>query len=145
MSSAFDRIVAARAPASTSGTSGAEAGYSTFVPAANPLNPTAAPLHSYHEPAAGGASDRVLRETLLTAHAAQATATATAMELAAQGEQLRATHDKAKDVGDFTIRARALLRRAGHRALRSKLLLSAVIAAELAAIVAVVWLKYIRR
>jgi len=81
----------------------------------------------------------------MTAHEAQETAAAAALELSHQGEQLRATHGVVRDVGEVAAGARALLYRSGRRALRSKLLLSLTIAAELAAIATVVWYKYIRR
>ena len=75
----------------------------------------------------------------MTAHEAQETAATAALELNQQGEQLRATHGVLRDGRG---RARAVLH-AGRRALRSKLLLSLTIAAELVTIAIVVWYKCI--
>ena len=147
MSSAFDRIAAARAP-SRAAAPAAPRSYATFAPATNPLSPAAqsgGAANPYHDPAHGSPSSRLLRETLMTAHEAQETAAAAALELNQQGEQLRATRGVVRDVGEAAAGARALLLHAGRRALRSKLLLSLTIAAELAAIAIAVWYKYIRR
>ena len=102
MSSAFDRIAAARAP-SRAAAPAAPRSYATFAPATNPLSPAAqsgGAANPYHDPAHGSPSSRLLRETLMTAHEAQETAAAAALELNQQGEQLRATHGVVRDVGE---------------------------------------------
>ena len=102
MSSAFDRIAAARAP-SRAAAPAAPRSYATFAPATNPLSPAAqsgGAANPYHDPAHGSPSSRLLRETLMTAHEAQETAAAVALELNQQGEQLRATHGVVRDVGE---------------------------------------------
>ena len=102
MSSAFDRIAAARAP-SRAAAPAAPRSYATFAPATNPLSPAAqsgGAANPYHDPAHGSPSSRLLRETLMTAHEAQETAAAAALELNQQGEQLHATHGVVRDVGE---------------------------------------------
>ena len=102
MSSAFDRIAAARAP-SRAAAPAAPRSYATFAPATNPLSPAAqsgGAANPSHDPAHGSPSSRLLRETLMTAHKAQETAATAALKLNQQGEQLRATHGVVRDVGE---------------------------------------------
>ena len=103
MSSAFDRIAAARAPSRAAALAAPRIN-ATFAPATNPLSPAAqsgGAANPSHDPAAHGSpSSRLLRETLMTAHEAQETAAVAALEMNQQGEQLRATHGVVRDVGE---------------------------------------------
>ena len=88
-------------------------------------------------------SDNPLRQTLLTVSSAEETASATMVELDAQGEQLRRAHASIRGTRDAAHSAGARMRGMAWRAARNRAMLLVVIIAELVAIAAVVWVRYI--